>query len=97
MNILTIIGILLAFVAIIGDQALEGGTSVQSPADSGNKAKNRRVEVLLIMEEPMPNDPTAHIEVSPEKPSDEAITSSIPAPLQPPGLPASLPDRSPNP
>jgi chemotaxis protein MotB len=48
-----------------------------------NRAKNRRVEILLVMEEPVDNDPTAHIEVSSgAAPAKE--NPPLPSALQPP-------------
>jgi chemotaxis protein MotB len=51
-----------------------------------NRTKNRRVEILLVMEEPVVNDPTAHIEVSPETDPVEE-NPPLPSALQPPPPP----------
>lgn len=67
-----------------------------------NRAKNRRVEILLVMAEPVQNDPTARIDVNPENTAgqitpDDPSLSSIPPDLQPPGGQESAPTRMPNP
>jgi len=67
-----------------------------------NRARNRRVEILLVMEEPVQNDPTARIDVNPKitaiytAPEDPNL-SSIPQELQPPGSSGNGTAQSPSP